>query len=143
MTDLNRIDPATLATIAKAIKVSLACRRPEPGVHDVAEAITLSVAGTVSVSADSERTPTVSVPLLPTLALFMRYSGCTGPAAVAALERAMREAIETDTEAAPALREVADIEAAEARVIAAMQALPKVPKKGAVTVRKGWKVEVA
>ena len=55
----------------------------------------------------------------------------------------MPEAIETDTEAAPALREVADIEAAEARVIAAMQALPKVPKKGAVTVRKGWKVEVA
>jgi hypothetical protein len=143
MSSIDRIDPATLATIAKAIKVSLACRRPEAGLHTVAESIAFDISGEVNVSEDSERTPTVSVPLLPTLALFLRYSGCTGPAAVAALERAMREAIEADAKGEDAVREVADIEAAEARVVAAMQALPKVPKKGAVTVRKGYKVEVA
>lgn len=141
--DINDIDRATLATIAKAIKVSLGAHRPAAGTHDVAESITFDVTGQVNVSEDSERTPTVSVPLLPTLALFMRYSGCTGPASLAALERAMREALEAGTDSGEAIAEVADIEAAEARVVDAMQALPKVPKKGAVTVRKGFKVEVA
>jgi hypothetical protein len=141
MSSIDQIDPATLATIAKAIKVSLASRRPAPGVHEVAECVTFDIVSEVKVSEDSERTPTVSVPLLPTLALFIRYSGVTGPTALRALERAMREAIEAGEGATEAIAEVADIEACEARVVAAMQALPKVPKKGAVSVRKGYQVK--
>jgi len=140
-TNLDNIAPETLATIQKAISVSLAGRRPEPGTHAVQNVVTFEVSGEVRVSEDSERTPTTSVPLKATLALFMKYAGVTGPAALAALERAMREAIEADRKGAVTVAEVADLEAVEAKVVASMQALPKVPKKGAVSVKKGFAVK--
>ena len=143
MTSLDNIDPATLATIAKAIKVSLAGRRPDVGKHEVNETLTLRVSGQVTRAADGERTPTSDIPLKATLALFMRYSGVTGPAALAALERAMREAIEDGEQGASAISEIHEIDSAMDRVKATLAALPKVPKKGAVTVRKGFTVEVA
>lgn len=106
----------------------------EPGKYEVDEEITLRVKGTVKVGVDGTKTPTHRIPMLETLALFMRYSGVTGGSALKALEKAMAEALSMDKEAREAIAEVADLKAAEKAVRATLEALPKTPRKGSVTV---------
>ncbi len=119
-----------LAKTAKSDRDSLPVGR-----HALDETVTLRVTGSVLVSEDTEYTPTASIPLKAALALFVRYSGVTGQAAMDALTRAMTEALETGTNAAQNMREMAILDAAEATVRAGLTDLPKAPRKGPVTVQ--------
>lgn len=105
------------------------------GTHEVSATVTLHVEGTVKVGADGTYTPTTSIPMKAAFALFMRYSGITGPAAMDALTRAMTEALTLGKDAEATLAELADLEAAEAKVRAGLDALPAQTRKGAVAVK--------
>ncbi|HEY9818671.1 MAG TPA: hypothetical protein V6D20_23120, partial [Candidatus Obscuribacterales bacterium] len=70
-----------------------------PGTYVVDEVVAFRVTGTVKVGEDESYVPTTSVPTKAALALFMRYSGCTGPRAMEALARAMTEAAALGTDA--------------------------------------------
>jgi len=131
------MDKVVTAALAKELeKLATSGRNSLPvGKHTVDATVTLHVEGRVTVSADGDYLPTTSIPLKATLALFMRYAGVTGPLAMDALIKAMSEAITLDEEAVALLAEVADLDAAEAKVRAGLDALPRKPRKGNVTVK--------
>lgn len=120
------------------------CRQElEPGEHEVSAQVTVNLLGKVEVKEDKEYTPTTSIPHKVTLALFLRYAGMTGPAAMKALVRAVTEAGQIgrmNNKAAreariAAIREVADLEAAEEVVRVSLGELPKAIRNGAVYSR--------
>ena len=141
MTALTAIEltalSATVAKLAKDARSDI-----EPGDYTVGREVTLRVDGTVKVSADEDYTPTVAIPLKATMALFMRYAGVTGPAAMDALERAMTEALSLSAltgkakkDAETAIHELADLSAAEAKVRKGLDALPTKTRMGKVAVK--------
>jgi hypothetical protein len=126
-------------TKAVAKKIADAARDTiSVGKHEVD--FTVRVKGTVSVFEDTEKTPTVSIPMKETLALFIRYSGITGPHAVALLQRAMTDALaanENGEQNPQGTGAIADalpiIEETMKTVVEPMLAtLPKTPVKGMV-----------
>ena len=137
MTATMNLTAATLTALAKtfADEAKKARKSLAPGEYAADATVTVEVSGTVSVSEDETYTPTTSVPVKAALALFMRYSGVTGPAAMDALTRAMTEAVAMGAKGAETIPEVADIEAAEAKVIAGLKALPPKSRAGKVRVK--------
>lgn len=123
------MDPLIVAALARTLKKQKSDLTP--GKHTVDAVVTLTIHGTVTVGESTFYRPTASIPLKSALALFMRYSGVTGPAAMNALVRAMSEAVTTPE---AELREIADLEAAEAQVRAGLERLPLAPRAGAVKV---------
>lgn len=126
---------ATIIALSKAVKktVSDAARNGlVMGKHEVD--FTVRVRGTMDVGADTEKTPTVSIPMKETLALFIRYCGITREAAMGILERAMNDALEQGPQGAGAIAEalpiIAEIEASIVNPLLAR--LTKTPVKGAV-----------
>lgn len=126
--------------LAKAI--SKACEKVADGLslaqgkHTVDQVVTLHVHGTVSKAADSMATPTVSLPHKAVLGFFLEKLGAVSVNVEALLVEAMQEALKAGEKAEAAVSaRIKDIEAAEARVVAALGELPKQPRKGAVTVR--------
>ena len=110
------------------------------GDHAIDTTVTLRVTGTVEVAEDEDYTPTTDIPLKLTLALFMHHAGVTGEHAMNALVKAMNEAMEVDALPAKekkaklaAIREVADLDAAEKRVRAGLDKLPAKSRHGKVT----------
>lgn len=94
------------------------------------------VVGYVRVGDDYETTPTTSVPLKETLALFVKYCGVTRNAALAALENAMRDAIEATGKGKGALLEMMpELNKIMAQVEATLAKLPPRTCKGAVTAK--------
>ena len=65
------MDNLTKLAISKALEKDTKNFKATPGVHDIDTTITLRVKGTVKKGADSDYTPTVDIPLLPTLALVL------------------------------------------------------------------------
>lgn len=131
-----------LAKQAKKVRDDLAV-----GEHVIEGDITLSYNGVVKVCEDESYTPTTAIPLKTALALFLRYSGVTGPAANTALIKAMTEALEIERltgkakkDAVEAIREVADLDAAEEAVRQGLAELPEATRKGKVNAKV--KVEV-
>ena len=131
-TTLLALNSAT-AKLAKQVRSDVA-----PGTYEVDEVVAFRVTGTVKVSEDETYVPTTSVPTKAALALFMRYAGCTGPHAMEALARAMREAAElgTDAKAAKVVAEMHDVDATMAKVVASLEALPPATRKGKVSCSK-------
>ena len=112
----------------------------EVGVHSVEAQVVVSLTGQVEVKEDLEYTPTTSIPHKATMALFIRYAGITGPAAMKALIQALTESMEiaqlgkkAKESRLAAIRELADLETAEAAVREGLGALPKATRNGAVT----------
>lgn len=125
----------TLA-LAKAVKDAAAKKAREElavGKHSVD--FTVRVSGELTVGEDESYTPTVKVPFKAALALFVRYSGVTGDAALNALVKAFTEAVEADGDTVAALEASADLVAAEARLNAALGELPKATRKGKVLTK--------
>ncbi|MCH8312582.1 MAG: hypothetical protein IID17_06315 [Nitrospinae bacterium] len=123
-----------------AEKAAAARQELEVGVHSVEAQVVVSLTGQVEVKEDLEYTPTTSIPHKATMALFMRYAGITGPAALKALVRALTESMEiaqlgkkAKEDRLAAIRELADLETAEAAVREGLAALPKATRNGAVT----------
>lgn len=100
-----------------------------PGTYQVS--VNVKVTGTLTVAPDTERVPTVSIPLLPALALALKYAGVTGQAARNAILRGVREALEAGKAAADILPEGLEAEVAALKKSIAAE-LPKTPVKGAV-----------
>lgn len=137
------LDPAVLAALAdllsKGAKKSRG--RLSAGAYAIDTEVTLAIKGGVRVGADEEYTPTSKMPHKLALALFLRYAGVTGPAAMEALTRAMKEALAIEAlegkakkAAVKAIGEIADLAAAEKTVLAALEELPKSSRAGKVVV---------
>jgi hypothetical protein len=97
---------------------------------------TVRVTGSVNVAKDTEKTPTVSIPVKEVLALFVARSGCTREASLALLKECLTEALTKGVEGQGAIEAAADIdEAFKAQVNALTAGLPKSPVKGKVTAK--------
>ena len=80
----------------------------------------------LSVGHDTDRTPTCSIPLLPTLALLVKRMGATRDAALAMIKDAMMEALELDGSAAKTLLE--EFGVAEAEQVIKTQVIAELPR---------------
>ena len=111
----------------------------EVGKHEVD--FLARITGSVTVGQDEDYTPTAEIPIIPTLALFIRYCGITREAAEKALIRAMTDAIDNgetgknkrDCILATISQEQRIIDEMMTRVTAAAAKLPKRKKNGKVT----------
>jgi len=114
-----------------------------PGKHHVDDVLTVRIFGTVEKRPDTAASPTVSIPLIPTLALFWEKSGITRDAALNLLREAITEAIElngsTDGKIAERMNDVQ--KAVEAIRKDLLAKLPKSPRAGSV-ITKNISVEV-
>jgi hypothetical protein len=136
--NLVDLDPATLAAIAKLVADAAKATRDDlaPGTYPVDAVVTLCLDGEVKVSADTEKAPTCSIPLLPALALLAKRMGCQRDNALTILREVMIEAISLGKDATTELLQetgVADIEAQIKEEVIAK--LPKTPVKGSVKVK--------
>ena len=87
--------------------------------------------GVLAVSEDYEKASTVSIPLLPALALALRYAGVTGQAARKAILAGVKAALEEKEKASAILAD--GLEGEIERLKKQIQAtLPKTPVKGKV-----------
>jgi hypothetical protein len=128
---MKNLNTLTLRTLAKAIETELKSRTDiQPGTYKVNEELNISLAASIVQNGEEEYTPTISIPTKVTLALFVRYSGITGDAALSALQRAMTEAVKIGEKAEESVSELADIKAAEKKVKKMLGELPKDKRKG-------------
>lgn len=105
-----------------------------PGVYNVSTLV--KVEGTIKVGEDYEATPTVSIPIKETMALFIKYCGCTRESAIKLLTQAMNEAMDANNgkaqgylaETIPFIDET--MKTVEAEIL---KKLTKQKRKGAVT----------
>lgn len=132
MSDRN-VNIVALANFITANDLKVARPNVAAGNHDVD--VTIRVTGTISVGADYTTTPTVSVPLKETLALFIAYCGITREAAINLMTRAMTDAISQTGKGKGALAGVDQVEQTIERVEATMASLPKQPRKGPVKTK--------
>ena len=95
-------DPRTLAT-------------PDTKTKGLVINLTIEV-GELSVGHDTDKAPTASIPLLPTLALLTKRMGATRDDAVKAIREAMEGALALDKPAAQALLEECGVAEAEAAI---------------------------
>jgi hypothetical protein len=75
----------------KSVQYIAARKATAVGRHEVD--FTVRVQGSINVNADTDKAPTVSIPLLETLALTLRYCGITREHAKALLTKILRQAI--------------------------------------------------
>ena len=139
---MENLNALTLTALAATLTKAAKARRNEltTGTHEIAETVTLEVNGEVRVLEGETYTPTADIPIKVALALFCRYAGVTGPAAMDALTRAMTEALAIDglkgkakKNAYAAIGELANLDAAEKRVRAGLDALPTKSRNGKVS----------
>lgn len=91
------------------------------------------VHGSLTVAEDTEKTPTVSIPVKEVLALFVARSGATRAASLALLERCLTDALNISTKGSGAIEELEVVDAAfEQATTALLSRLPKTPVRGAV-----------
>lgn len=141
----NGIDTITLMALAAQLKKQADKARktdkPAAGEFEFDQTFMVSLKGTAKLLADEDYTPTANIPMKDALALFLRYAGVTGPAAMDALVKAMTEAAEigalpTDKakkERRAAIREIADLDEAEKLVNKKLGELPLATRKGKFT----------
>jgi hypothetical protein len=85
----------------------------EPGKHFFDEEFVVRVSGSVEKLPDELAAPTVSVPLIPALALFWEKSGIARDAALAMLREALQEAMQKGVKEGPNIQSrMKDVEAA-------------------------------
>jgi len=127
-------ETVAIAKVIKKAVLTAARDALDPGEYDIDATISLS--GYIRVAEDTEKVPTVNIPILDALALAIHDAGITGKAALAALKRAMIRALEQDEDAKQIIQEQrASLERAEIEIRAALADLPKVTVKGMVTTK--------
>lgn len=128
---MNNLSAIEALAISKA---NIKADRPETGKHEVD--FTVRIQGGVSILDDTERTPTVSIPMKEVLAIFIQRSGVTRAASVKLLKEAMTEALKKDVKGAGAIDAAVDIDQASKDIVEEVAAsLPKTPVKGRVTCK--------
>lgn len=151
MTALKSIPAEIIFALTSALAGEAKARRKdlEAGTATTLdETVTLHVSGPFSVGGDETYTPTVSIPMKLAFALFIKYSGVTGPAAMKALVKAMNEAAEISKLKGKAKKEkekailgITLLADAEATVLKGLDALDEKTRNGKVHT-KGIKVSV-
>jgi len=107
-----------------------------PGTHNVDQVVTLRIKGQIKKALDGEYTPTVDIPLLPTLALLLEKSGFQRELSKKLLVEAMTEALSWGDKASEDIEsKTKDIQEAMAHVREITNKLPKKTKSGATTVK--------
>lgn len=128
---------ATTVAVAKVIKAAvLSAARNEllPGEYPIDATLTLS--GYIRVAEDTDKVPTVNIPILDALALLVHDAGITGKHALSAIQRAMTRALQQDDDAKRIIQEQREnLERAEIAVRSTLDALPRVPVRGKVTTK--------
>ena len=137
---LANISTAVLHLIQKSVANELKNReRLAVDTYCHEASATINVTGTVKVCPDENFRPTTSIPMKAAFALFLRYAGITGPAAMSALVRAMREVADMQRSGSKdrlqAIEELADIQAAMEKVEESLDELPEETRKGKVIVK--------
>lgn len=138
--------PSTLIALASVLdKMAKPLKKNmQPGCHKVDETVVVRITGRIDKSADTMQTPTCSIPLLATLAIFIEKSGIVGDNIARMLQESMTEALlygtdreNDDGEELPDLtateliaERCKDIEYAMERVKKLTADLPKQPKSG-------------
>jgi len=89
--DLQPIEVAALERLYNRTEKAAIRKHVRPGVYDID--LDVKVKGRLTVPAGEFHTPTVSIPLLATLALALRYSGVTREKTKEALLRAATDAV--------------------------------------------------
>jgi hypothetical protein len=134
------IDPkialALITAIKKGVDAETARAETNPGVYrDIRLDLTVEVAE-MRVAPDTDKTPTSSIPLLPTLALLLKRMGVQREDALEVLRDVMKQALEMGKDAAKQLLEETGVAEMEERLRQeVIEKLPRVPVKGAVTVK--------
>ena len=115
----------------------------EPGRYFCDEVLTVRVSGTVEKREDEFVAPTVSIPLIPTLALFWEKCGVTRDHALRMLREAVTEAmLDGVKEDAHIQSRIKDVEAAVAEIRSELiNRLPKMRRSGKL-ITKGLTVTV-
>jgi hypothetical protein len=134
-TDIQSLAPATLALLGKLVAKAAEKERDHlpVGKHDVSDIVTLKLDGTVKVSADTERAPTCSIPMLPAMALLVRRMGLQREKALELLAVVMKEALTLGKDASEELLKESGVADAMAQIQdEVISKLPKTPAKGQV-----------
>lgn len=134
---MRAIEDLAISKVITAAAVKAARERLAVGVHDVD--ITVRVKGSLDIRPDEQFIPTVEIPLLATMALFVRKSGIMREHVLELLKESMTEALErgekgiekTATVLAP-LEEETVIRDAMNAVKATIAQLPLQTRKGKV-----------
>jgi len=132
------IDPLFSLALQHALKKGLDAKAREevgPGVHtNLVMDLTVRV-GEMRIGADTDKAPTCSIPLLPTLALMIKRMGFQREKALEVLTEVMTQAINLDKDATKALLAETGVADAEKLLKTEVIAkLPRTPVKGAVKV---------
>ncbi len=104
-----------LNTLKSLVSKSWKSNKPdlEPGRHFIDEEFVVRVSGTVEKRPDELAAPTVSIPLIPALALFWEKAGISRGPALAMLRDALREAMDKGSKEDPEIHaRMKDVEAA-------------------------------
>lgn len=139
MSNINTtIDPLFSLALQHAMKKGLDAKAREevgPGVHtNLVMDLTVRV-GEMRIGADTDKTPTCSIPMLAAMALLVKRMGFQREKALEVLKEVMEEAINLDKDAKKALLSetgVADAEKTLKKEV--ISKLPRTPVKGAVKV---------
>lgn len=139
MTHAN-IDPkfalALFNAVKKGVPVKDAREETKPGVYlGMVMDLTVEV-DEMRVAPDTDKSPTASIPLLPTLALLLKRMGVQRDAALDILKEVMTEALDLGKDATKNLLDETGVADMEKRLkTEVIDKLPRVPVKGAVTVK--------
>jgi hypothetical protein len=135
---------ALLATALQDVAKKLVKKngKVKTGIHHVDTTVLVRITGTVTKLADTEKTPTVSIPLKATLALALQKAGIQRENIARILTEAMTEALNMDEQGEARIAEqIKDVEEAMARVEAITHDLPKTPVSGATNCKLTCEVE--
>lgn len=123
-----------LVALSKAIKADTGII--PVGTHLVDKIIRIHLKGEIKKGQDSEYTPTMEIPIIPTLALVLEKMGFMREKAIQLLTSAMKEAISNNSDSEKAIQErTKDIEEAMSHVRKITAALPKKVRSGATTAK--------
>ena len=101
------------------------------GKHDID--LTIRVTGSITVAADTEKAPTVSIPVKEVLALFIARAGITRESSIKLLQECLTDALKESSKGQGAIEEAAIIDDEFDKAVSELtKALPKTPVKGAV-----------
>lgn len=135
------IDPtfalAFLQAAKKGIDAKIARDETNPGVYrNMVLDVRIEV-DEMRVAPDTDKAPTSSIPLLPTVALLLKRMGVQREEALTILKDTMTQALDLGTDATKNLLEETGVADMEKRLkTEVIEKLPRVPVKGAVNVDK-------
>jgi hypothetical protein len=109
--------------------------KPEVGVHQIDQQLTLLIKGTLTKGADGEKTPTVAIPYKLAFGLFLERAGLQREGMMDLLVEAMTEALEIKDKGEAYVADLCkNVELAEQRVKEMLDKMPKIPTSGPTTV---------